>query len=594
MDISQCPRCRTRFRGEVAACPIDGEALVRVQDPLIGRTIAGRYLIEDKIGGGGMGVVYRGRHQVIDRLVAIKFLHHRFTRDPTSRKRFLGEARAANQIDHDNIIDITDFGETDDGLVYLVMEHLQGRSLDNEIGGKPMQPVRALRIAVQIASGLARAHELDVIHRDVKPANVFLIRRRGDPDFVKLLDFGIARFEREVRITDRGSLMGTPEYMAPEQVRHGEVNPSTDLYAVGCVIYEMLTGQPPFMGNMSEVLVKQMREPPIAPTRVVAGLRPEIDGVVLKLLQKDPARRHRDAFHLVDDLQSLLDRLPAVDLPQLEPERGGSLQAQRSASEPKPPEDSQVRPTVHVPTELDEWAQRVTLYQQMLMRAHPNGDIPGPLQVSLQRMQLALAAMLKLRGEIDDSARQLIAREDEVRATRLRIGGALDELARDESKLARSLDADKQQAEVAAQALQQSVTALARLAKTAPKPKRAGDRVSDADTELWQALHTQLATLALADAQTTQMQASLETGRLAWDDLRFQVAQLKGRLATLNADSSAAQGNTQERVHRAETELHVELERLVAEAENLAGHLRDRPEFATTMRSLGARGAKLS
>ena len=219
MEINQCPRCRTRFRGEIKVCPVDGEALQRLQDPLLGRTIAGRYLIEDKIGGGGMGVVYRAKHQVIARDVAIKFLHQRYTRDPTSRKRFLGEARAANQINHENIIDITDFGETDDGLVYLVMEYLQGRSLDHEIAGRPMGAARALRIAIQIAAGLARAHELDVIHRDVKPGNVFLLRKRADNESIKLLDFGIARFERELRITDRGTLLGTPEYIAPEQIR---------------------------------------------------------------------------------------------------------------------------------------------------------------------------------------------------------------------------------------------------------------------------------------------------------------------------------------------------------------------------------------
>ncbi|MET0390403.1 MAG: serine/threonine-protein kinase, partial [Polyangiales bacterium] len=233
MDVNQCPRCQTRFRGEITVCPVDGEALQRLHDPLLGRTIAGRYLIEDKIGDGGMGVVYRATHQVIARDVAIKFLHPRYAHDVTSRRRFLGEARAANQINHENIIDITDFGETDDGLVYLVMEYLQGRGLDREIAGRPMSPPRALRIAIQIAQGLGRAHELDVIHRDVKPGNVFLVRRRADSDVVKLLDFGIARFEREMRITDRGTLLGTPEYIAPEQVRSGEVSPHTDLYALG-------------------------------------------------------------------------------------------------------------------------------------------------------------------------------------------------------------------------------------------------------------------------------------------------------------------------------------------------------------------------
>src|SRR6201999_3393462 len=144
-------------------------------------------------------------------------------------------------------------------------------------------PPRALHIAAQTAAGLARAHELDVFHRDVKPGNVFLIKRGGNADFVKLLDFGIARFERESRITDHGTLMGTPEYLAPEQMQ-GQVGPLTDLYALGCVLFEMTTGRPPFTGNMSEVLVKHLRDPPPLASSYVEGIPAELDALLMQML----------------------------------------------------------------------------------------------------------------------------------------------------------------------------------------------------------------------------------------------------------------------------------------------------------------------
>ncbi|HKU42563.1 MAG TPA: serine/threonine-protein kinase, partial [Polyangiales bacterium] len=215
MTLKVCPRCDARFRGDIVTCPIDGTALREPADPFIGRTIGGRYLIEQELGSGGMGAVYRARHQIIGRDVALKFLEPALVRNERQRKRFLGEARAANQINHEHIIDITDFGETEDGLVYMVMEYLEGQPLSEEIEKGPMPPRRALRIATQIALGLARAHELGVVHRDIKPANIYLIRRKADPDYVKVLDFGVARIEHDMRITGQGTIVGTPEYIAP-------------------------------------------------------------------------------------------------------------------------------------------------------------------------------------------------------------------------------------------------------------------------------------------------------------------------------------------------------------------------------------------
>ena len=227
---------------------MDGTSLEEVPDPLIGRTIGGRYLVCELIGTGGMGTVYRGRHQLVGRDVALKFLAPRYARDAAARERFLREARAANRIDHEHIIDITDFGETSDNLVFLVMEYLEGETLSKVIERGPLAPDRALTIAHQLATALARAHELEVIHRDIKPDNIFVLQRRG-ADFVKLLDFGLAKVMGEHRLTATGKVFGTPEYLAPEQARGETLTGQADQYALGCVLYEMLTGSVAVRGD---------------------------------------------------------------------------------------------------------------------------------------------------------------------------------------------------------------------------------------------------------------------------------------------------------------------------------------------------------
>ena len=572
MEINQCPRCRTRFRGEIKVCPVDGENLVRLQDPLLGRTIAGRYLIEDKIGGGGMGVVYRASHQVIGRDVAIKFLHEQYMRDATSRKRFLGEARAANQINHENIIDITDFGETEDGLVYLVMEYLNGRGLDQEISQRPLSPARALRIAIQVASGLARAHELDVIHRDVKPANVFLVRRRGDGDLVKLLDFGVARFERELRITDHGALLGTPEYIAPEQLRNGELGPRSDLYALGCVLFEMLVGHPPFQGNMTEVLVKQMRDTPPTPSVLNPAVPKGVDGLVLKMLSKEPAQRHRDAYHLVEDLRAQLDSLePRTSEPVT------SLPEQPFSPSTRPPSLDPGKLTMYIPAERDDWAQRVANYRKQLQELHPDGKLPGQVRDAIAAMEHIVAEAARLRGTLMDSAQKQATTHDELRATRLRNGRALDELASDESKLSRSYEAEKESLASAQAAERDLMSALLARPSIAHIALKRGAVLSDEDALLLQGL-----SMILEKVRPTYMHAQKlareHTAKLAsLEDVRFQIEQLKGRLASLNASSSVDQSEAQERVHTAEIKLRAEMERLVSFAEQVALYLRSQP-----------------
>ena len=572
MEINQCPRCRTRFRGEIKVCPVDGENLVRLQDPMLGRTIAGRYLIEDKIGGGGMGVVYRASHQVIGRDVAIKFLHERYMRDATSRKRFLGEARAANQINHENIIDITDFGETEDGLVYLVMEYLNGRSLDQEISQRPLAPARALRIAIQVASGLARAHELDVIHRDVKPANVFLVRRRGDGDQVKLLDFGVARFERELRITDNGALLGTAEYIAPEQLRNGELTPRSDLYALGCVLFEMLLGHPPFQGNMTEVLVKQLRDTPPTPSVLNPALPKGIDSLLLKMLSKDPAQRHRDAYHLVEELRALLDSIqPSTSEP------AATFTEPPTSQSTRPPALDPGKLTMYIPAERDDWSQRVANYRKQLQDLHPDGKLPGHVRDAIAAMEHIVAETARLRGTLADTAQKQATTHDELRAMRLRIGRALDELASDESKLSRSYEAEKEALASAQAAERDLMNALLARPSIGHIALKRGAVLSDEDALLLQGLSMILEKVRPIYVHAKKLEREHTAKQASLEDVRFQIEQLKGRLASLNASSSVDQTEAQERVHTAEIKLRGEMERLVGFAEQVALYLRSQP-----------------
>ncbi len=214
-------------------------------DPSLGKVIAGRYRLEARIGEGGMGIVYRARHVLIDRVVAVKLIRPDLRGETHLRAWMLREARAANRVDHAHIIDIHDIGETDEGELYLVMEYLIGTPLSSELARGPMPLTRAVDILEQMGAALSRAHDLGVVHRDLKSDNILLTARGGRKDFVKILDFGLAALAHDPRLAPKGAVFGTPEYMSPEQARGEQAGPQSDLYALGVLYYEMLTGTAP-------------------------------------------------------------------------------------------------------------------------------------------------------------------------------------------------------------------------------------------------------------------------------------------------------------------------------------------------------------
>ena len=284
---------------------MDDVVIARAHD-LTGIVLGGRYEVLGKLGVGGMASVYEGRRVGLHNRVAIKVLRPDLCEDPSNVKRFLREARASSVIEHDNIVDIVDFGPTETLPVYFVMEFLEGTDLRDEIKSNGrMGWTRARNILAQVVSALGAAHNKSIVHRDVKPGNIFLIRRRSGEEVAKVLDFGIAKVIEETMggltrgQTMTNGLLGTVAYMAPEQARGGTIDARTDVYAIGVVAYQMLTGRAPFKGNNPYVVLEQhVSEPPRPPRELVPDIPPEAEAIILQCLEKSPDRRFQSMREL--------------------------------------------------------------------------------------------------------------------------------------------------------------------------------------------------------------------------------------------------------------------------------------------------------
>jgi serine/threonine-protein kinase len=289
--------------------------LIPSYDRLIGTTIDGRYQIEEKLGEGGMGIVFRAHHTVIEKTVAIKFLKREVARDHSVLQRFLQEAKSASRIGHPNIVDVTDFGTLPDASVYFVMEYMDGTTLARAVRqGTLRDPAKALPVVAQIARALSAAHQKGIVHRDLKPENIFLLQREGRSDFVKIMDFGIAKVsplegndDHGPRLTRAGTIFGTPEYMAPEQAQgRSDIDHRVDIYALGTILYEMLVGRVPHRGEtLVATLAMQMLDPVIPPSEAApdAQISRELESVVLKALAKEREERYASMGELLSALE---------------------------------------------------------------------------------------------------------------------------------------------------------------------------------------------------------------------------------------------------------------------------------------------------
>ena len=303
----------------------------------VGQTV-GNYTITARLGEGGMGTVFLAEHPVIGSKVALKAIHPYYARSPEVVSRFVNEARVVNQIGHDHIIDIHDFGSTPAGDYYFIMEYLLGEMLSDQRGHQvAFAPARALNIVAQIADALGASHEQGVIHRDLKPDNIFLITRDGRPDFVKVLDFGLAKLTHTsgavpAYTTDAGMVMGTPYYMSPEQCEgRAALDHRTDIYSLGVMLFEMLTGHVPFAGEgYGEVMTKQISLPPPPARRFVPDLPFALEEILSRALAKDPDAR----FQTMAEFREVLLSAESALLPPPAAVVESALEASMSAPEP--------------------------------------------------------------------------------------------------------------------------------------------------------------------------------------------------------------------------------------------------------------------
>lgn len=293
---------------------------VRERDPndpddLTGTDLAGgRYTLFEIMGRGGMGYVYLAQHNTLQKRVAIKVLASKYCSNEQQVERFVREAQAASKLEHDNVIDIYDFGSTPNRSAFIAMELLKGEDLASTLEREGRLPwSRTKKIILQICRALHVAHSKGVLHRDMKPENCYRIKRRSNKDFIKVLDFGLAKvtgdeLNPQQSLTRTGTLFGTPEYMSPEQARGQKVDNRSDIYSVGVMLYEMLTGTVPFHGeNFVGTLTQVAVDPPPAPSHVApeAGITPQLEAVILKSMAKEPGERYQSMREFAEALAAI-------------------------------------------------------------------------------------------------------------------------------------------------------------------------------------------------------------------------------------------------------------------------------------------------
>ncbi|MBI4701780.1 MAG: protein kinase [Deltaproteobacteria bacterium] len=485
----------------------------RSSDPLIGKVVAGRYRLESRLGEGGMGLVYRARHVLIDRVVALKLIRPDLRAETHLRAWMLREAKAANRVNHAHIIDIHDIGETEEGELYLVMEYLVGTPLSAEVTKGPMPIARAVDVMEQMCAALARAHDLGVVHRDLKSDNILLTDRGGRKDFVKILDFGLAALHRDSRLAPKGAVFGTPEYMSPEQTRGEELTASSDLYTIGVLFFEMLTGQLPFRSNDRDTLLKMHQsQPPPRPTTLNAEAHPKAEEIALKLLAKDPKDRYRDAHHLQEDLKKLQRSLPS-------PQTWETLRLDSTPAPPPPPPS-------HTP-HVTEWASRAAIFTRMVSRAYSGKETPNDILGALSQAWDLAARANRLEGEVASLTRKNDALERRGRALRAEIGRKVEDLAAEESRVLR-------QGAAFAQEQSRAGRELGEIEQAASDARRAADEARRAvrfDPALFERAGFTAARVEAKAEEVARVDEKRQRCEQTAKGLRKQIEQLREQLA---------------------------------------------------------------
>ncbi len=552
-------------------------AAQKANDTYLGRVVAGRYRLEARIGEGGMGVVYRARHVLIERVVALKLIRPDLRGETHLRAWMLREARAANRVDHAHIVDIHDIGETEEGELYLVMEYLVGTPLSAEIAKGQFPQVRAIDVLEQMSAALGRAHDLGVVHRDLKSDNIMCTNRGGRKDFVKILDFGLAHLARDPRLAPKGAVFGTPEYMSPEQARGEEATAQSDLYSLGVLLFEMMTGQLPFRSHDRDALLEMQRTGvAVNPRTLRPDLHPDAEKIILKLLQKTAERRYKDCHHLQEDLKALQRALPASPW---ETQAAGE-----SAQSPPPP------PPAPSPG-VAEWATRAAHFSRMVARAYPGGEVPQEVNKALEETWLLASRASRLEGEVASHMRKLDALERRGRALRAEIGRKVEELAQEESRALREAATENE----SVGQIRERLTAGERLVAQNRAQADAAEKQPLGVAQLRAVFERAGQAQAHVDARREQlaeheMRAARKDAQAR--DLRRQIEELRGQLARYSEamEEDLAQGR--ERVSQ-RTREGLAYERSFADnTDILTRNLRGRPECRDLLEELARDSAR--
>jgi serine/threonine-protein kinase len=380
-------------------------------DPaLIGRTIAGKFRVEEFLGGGAMGAVYKARQVALEKDVAVKVMHREVATDPQFAARFHREAKAASRLDHPNSMRVIDFGEEPDGLLYIAMEYLSGRDLYKVIHEDwPLSDARIADVLMQALAALAVAHDMGVIHRDLKPENIMVLRGKDDEgreaDVVKVCDFGIAKItEKEgeneppktqgQKLTTAGLVVGTPEYMSPEQARGEKLDARSDIYSMGIILYQLLTGRVPFTADTAlAIVLKHLTDPPEPPRIIYPAVNKALEAVCLKAIAKAKEERFQSARDMRSALRAAVDGSKAMPSPQVINAPTLPLEAAESAptAQTAPPrETSEAAPAAPPPTPPAATAPTVS----GIAAATPLGTEAVPRRSSMPYVAAALAALV--------------------------------------------------------------------------------------------------------------------------------------------------------------------------------------------------------
>jgi serine/threonine-protein kinase len=578
--VKSCPKCGERYGDDRQFCFVDGASLESLKDARLGTAIAGRYVLEDVIGEGGMAIVYRAHQKVhTDQRFAVKLMNPLLARDPIVRERFRREAKSAKKIAHPNIIEIFEEGDTGDGTAYMVMEYLDGAALADIVSKGAIPVKRAVGLMIQMARGIARAHDLGVIHRDLKPENIFVCKRDGpeEGDLVKVLDFGIALSKQDSRLTGTGELFGTPQYMAPERITSTDAGAPSDLYALGVIFFEMLTARLPFDApDVATFFVRHLKDPPL-PIRSIHPSTPEsLADLIERLLAKDPKNRPVDAHKVAADLVDVAREIGAPIPPEPLVDPASSRQA------PQVPKSEKG---------TRRWIRRADVFREMLERAYGSSqNTPAEITTRLRRVDdlAKLVADLKSRSMTEQTKLEDIGKRG--RDDRQRLGHAVDALGADASRSREELRSAEEKVVTTKKRQEGARKQFFEVHKTITYWEgRSG--FAEPYEDLMMAYRDAADVIeGWIEARKHERDAekNLETHQQAVRDLEFQLMKLRESLAMHELDTEAEREAVQGLVIQLTQEIDRTEEELVSLSASLVEPLRARPELSTLFRALEA------